>query len=80
MSEAQYGDTKPMSVGDWFITLLVLAIRIVNIIMYLVWALSSSGNVNRKNFCMASLLWFLIIFAFLFLVAFILPVLGGLSP
>jgi len=49
-----------MPVGEWMITLLVLAIPLVNIIMYLYWALSNSGNVNRKNFCIASLLWFLI--------------------
>jgi len=52
-----------MTIGDWMFTLLILAIPIVNIIMYLVWALGSSGNVNRKTFCQASLLWFLIILA-----------------
>jgi len=43
------------------ITLLVLAIPIVNIIMYLVWAFGNSGNVNRKTYCQASLIWFLIV-------------------
>ena len=57
MAYSEQGDTRPMSVGDWFITLLILAIPLVNIIMYLVWALSSTGNVNRKNFCIASLIW-----------------------
>ena len=51
-----------MTIRDWMITLLVLAIPIVNIIMYLVWACGSSGNVNRKTFCQACLIWFLIIF------------------
>ncbi len=50
-----------MTIGDWMITLLILAIPIVNIIMYLVWGLGSSGNVNRKTFCQASLIWFLIL-------------------
>ena len=50
-------DKKPMSVGDWMLTIFILAIPIVNIIMYFYWALSSSGNVSRKNFCIASLLW-----------------------
>ena len=54
-------DAQPMTVGDWMLTLLVLAIPLVNLVMYLVWALSSSGNVNRKTFCQASLYWFLII-------------------
>jgi hypothetical protein len=56
-------ETRPMTIRDWMITLLVLAIPIVNIIMYLVWACGSSGNVNRKTFCQACLIWFLIIFA-----------------
>jgi len=51
----------PMTVGDWMITLLVLGLPLVGIIMYLYWALSSTGNVNRKNFCIASILWLCII-------------------
>ena len=54
-------DTRPMTVSDWMFTLLVLAIPLVNIVMYLVWAFSSTGNVNRQNFCKASIYWFLII-------------------
>ena len=52
---------KHMTVGDWMVTLLILAIPIVNIVMYLFWAFSSTGNINRKNYCMACLLWFLIL-------------------
>ncbi len=48
-----------MSVGSWFITLLILAIPIVNIIMYFIWAFGN-GNVNRKNFCRAGLIFMLI--------------------
>jgi hypothetical protein len=54
-------DKRPLSVGEWMLTIFVLAIPLVNIIMYFVWALSSSGNLNRKNFCIASLLWALIV-------------------
>jgi len=54
-------NTRPMTVGNWMMTLLVLAIPIVNLVMYLIWALSSAGNVNRRNFCKASIYWFLII-------------------
>ena len=48
---------KPMSVGDWFITILIWGIPLVNIIMYLVWAFSSGTNLNKKNFCKATLIW-----------------------
>lgn len=44
-----------MSMGEWFITLIVLAIPCVNIIMYFVWAFGD-GNENRKNFCKVSLI------------------------
>jgi len=50
---------RPLSTGDWFLTILVLGIPLLNIIMYLIWAFGR-GNVNRRNFCRASLLWSLI--------------------
>lgn len=61
-------DNRPMSTGAWFITLLVLAIPILNLIMYLIWAFGA-GNRNRVTFCRASILWALIgvaIYAVLF--------------
>ena len=59
-------DPSPMSVKDWFITIFVLAIPLVGIVMYLVWAFGSTGNLNRRNFCRASLLWVVIAFAIFF--------------
>jgi len=69
-------DTSPMSVKDWFITILILAIPFVGVVMYLAWAFGSSGNLNRRNFCRASLLWVAIVFAlfFVFILFF-----GGLA-
>lgn len=49
------------ALGDWMITLLVLAIPLVNLFMYLYRAFSKTGNVNRRTFCQACILWFLII-------------------
>ncbi|MGL4485019.1 MAG: hypothetical protein ACRCUS_08730 [Anaerovoracaceae bacterium] len=48
-----------MSVGQWFVTLIVLAIPILNVIMYLIWAFGA-GNKNRANFCRAGLIMILI--------------------
>lgn len=45
-----------MSVGDWIITLVVLAIPLVNIVMFLVWAFAGSTNINRQNYCRAALI------------------------
>ncbi|MEZ4859968.1 MAG: hypothetical protein R3C14_01605 [Caldilineaceae bacterium] len=50
-------DNTVMTTGDWFVTQLILAIPLVNIIMLLVWGFSSSGNLNRRNFCRATLIW-----------------------
>ena len=44
-----------MNMGEWLITLIVLAIPCVNVIMYFVWAFGN-GNENRKNFCRAGLI------------------------
>ena len=49
----------PLSVGQWMLTLFLLAIPIVRFIMLLVWAFGD-GNRSRKNFCRATLLWALI--------------------
>ena len=37
---------RPMTTGDWFITILLLAIPLVNIILFIVWA-CGVGNRNR---------------------------------
>jgi hypothetical protein len=46
----------PLSVTDWLLTLLVLAVPLVNIVLYLHWAFFSKGNRSRINFCRASLI------------------------
>jgi hypothetical protein len=69
-------DTRPMSVGEWFVTLLILALPVVNIVMYLVWAFSSVGNLNRRNYCRAVLLWLLV---GLGLMLVFMLVMGGLA-
>jgi len=48
-------DTSPMSVGDWVITMILLAIPVVGIVMLIYWIVSSTGNINRRNYCLASL-------------------------
>lgn len=48
-------DTSPMSMGDWLLTLLAAMIPCAGIVLYFVWAFSSTGNINRRNFCRAQL-------------------------
>ena len=49
-------DTSPMSMGDWLLTILAGMIPCAGIILYIVWAFGSTGNVNRRNFCRAQLI------------------------
>lgn len=56
-----------MSLGDWLITFIVLAIPLVNIVMLFVWGFSSTTNPNKSNFCKAYLIIFLITIVLFFL-------------
>jgi hypothetical protein len=49
-------EKRPLTVGEWWVTLIVLCIPFLNIILCLVWALRRSGNIHRRNFCRATLL------------------------
>lgn len=53
-------DTSVMSLGDWLITVLLLLVPCVGIIVYFVWAFSKNGNVNRRNYCRAYLIFWAI--------------------
>ncbi|MCL2016195.1 MAG: hypothetical protein FWG68_08125 [Defluviitaleaceae bacterium] len=53
----------PMSLGDWLIVLLIGIIPCVNIIMLIVWAVSSTGNVNRKHYAQAFIIFNIIVYA-----------------
>jgi hypothetical protein len=58
---------KPLSLGDWIVTFILLAIPIVNLVMLFVWALSGGTHPSKKTYAQASLilslvgivLWFL---------------------
>jgi Na+/melibiose symporter-like transporter len=58
---------KPISLGDWIVTFILLAIPVVNIVMLFVWALSGGTHPSKKTYAQASLilalvgivLWFL---------------------
>lgn len=67
MDNNYYNNEEVMSVGSWVGVLIVLAIPLVNIIMYLVWAFSTNTNRNLSNFCKATLLLGLIGFGIAFL-------------
>ena len=55
-----YSISSPLSVGDYIITFIISGIPLVGFIMLLVWACSSSTNINRKNYAIAILIFQLI--------------------
>lgn len=54
------GNEPPMTLGDWIITLIVLAIPCINVIMIFVWGFGSGVNTSKKNYCRAVLIFMLI--------------------
>ena len=55
------GPDDVMGTGGWFGVIILSAIPIVGLILYLVWAFGTGGNLNRRNYCRASLLMWAII-------------------
>ncbi len=49
-----------VSIGNWMGALFLLAIPVVNLIMLVVWAITSS-NRTKRNYCIATLIWIAII-------------------
>lgn len=70
-------DSRPLRTGEWFITLLVLALPVIGLIMHFVWAFGG-GNIGRRNFCRATLLW-LVVGLGLAVLAFVLMLVFGVS-
>ena len=67
---------KPLTTGEWFLTLLILGLPLIGLIMHLVWAFGD-GHRSRRNFCRASLLLIAVLvgLAFIGFVSFL--ILGG---
>jgi hypothetical protein len=49
-------DTSPLTIGQYMVMFLLMAIPLVNIIMLFVWAFGDN-NMNKKNFGKAALIW-----------------------
>ena len=43
--------------GNWMLTMIVLAIPIVNLIMLFYWAFSSTTNPSKRTYCQAVLMF-----------------------
>ncbi|NLO40937.1 MAG: hypothetical protein GX115_15890 [Ruminiclostridium sp.] len=54
-------ENRTLGVGEWMVTMLFFLLPIVNIVVMAIWAFSSNGNIHRKNFSRACLLWIIIL-------------------
>ncbi len=72
-------DTTPLSMGEWLLTLILLAIPCLNIVLYIVWAFGKNGNVNRRNYCRAGLILAAIGYVIAIIAVIIIAVAGGIG-
>lgn len=71
-------ENEVLSVGEWLLMILATMIPCLGLILYLVWAFSRDGNKNRKNYCRAWLIYWVIqavlgIILFIVFMAILLP-------
>ncbi|MBL0014195.1 MAG: hypothetical protein IPP30_11010 [Flavobacterium sp.] len=75
METIESSNQKPMSVKDWLITLLLMAIPVVGIVLLFVYAFGNNENVNKQNWAKAQLIMIGIVLA---LVIFCLLLFGSI--
>lgn len=64
-------ERNEVTFGEWFVTLFLMAIPIVNLILLFVWGFGSNTKVSKANWAKASLAWMAIIAVF-YLVVFVI--------
>ncbi len=52
----QYQGDQTVTIGEWFVTGLIMCIPIVNIVMMFVWAFGSNTKPSKANFFKLSLI------------------------
>ena len=55
---------EPVTLGEWILTMIVLAIPCVGIIMTFVWAFGGQAKRSKQNFCKATLIFMAISIVF----------------
>lgn len=56
----QYQGDQTVTVGEWFVTGLIMIVPIVNIVMMFVWAFGSNTKPSKANFFKLSLIMSLV--------------------
>lgn len=73
MSNSEY---RPVSVGNWILTFIILGIPLVNLIMLIIWAVGGTTHPSKKTFAQAYFVLLAIAVCIGILVAILLPILG----
>jgi hypothetical protein len=73
-------EDRPVSIGNWILTFILLAIPLVNLIMLIVWAVSSSTHPSKKTFAQAYFVLIAIAICIGLAMALLLPLLGHHHP
>ncbi|ROR22381.1 hypothetical protein EDD66_11566 [Mobilisporobacter senegalensis] len=47
----------PLTLGEWILTIIILGIPCVNIVMMFIWGFGKTGNISRRNYCRAMLIF-----------------------
>ena len=75
----QPSEYKPLTIGDWIITQIVLVIPLVGLVMLFVWAFSSDTHPSKKTYCQASLILVGVLLGLAVVAALILPIFGAMA-
>ncbi len=75
--QKQY-ENRPMTVGDWVGSILLLLIPIANIVLLFVWAFGGNAPLSKRNWAKAHLLILAVVFG-LYIVIFVAAFMIGLS-
>jgi hypothetical protein len=67
-------ESKDVGFGEWFITIFLAAIPLLNIVLFFVWAFSSNTKPSKANWAKATLVWAVI--AIVFYIIIFIVILG----
>ena len=67
---------KPVSVGNWILTFILLAIPLLNIVMLIAWAVGATTHPSKKTFAQA---YFVLLIIAVFIGAFAAVIFGLLG-
>lgn len=70
MNDSEY---KPLTIGNWILTLIIVGIPLVNLIMLVVWAASGSIHPAKKSFAQAYLILIGAVLCIAMVAALVLP-------